>query len=536
MPMQTGIFNVLDHGLTTADAGDNNRIALQALVNNLLTVDPMYTNGRGGTVLFPAWGTFNIKGQILINHGAVSGAAIIFVGSGQQALSSPNILKRDVGDLFVVQNNDASMTPVNIGGVVFQDLMISYDANLTSGAAIRLDNAPGTNNAAAQNVRIFRVVFLDCPTAVNFHSSLQCSMLESTVWASDGNANVQSGIVLGGFPTSAIETYIAGCRFYTNGVANPSQKAIIVNGTEHLRVMNTRIEGFQIGIAMQPQGASYRNHFENVTVREFSSTNTSPTPALLIQPTASTGIVSETAFVGCEFGPGDKSGTAYTSGGVYIDPNTGTIDAIHFVSCTSVNWPGPGLETHGGTNIEILGGYYCCNGQGTAPGVVKAGIYIYGTASVNASYIRIVGVACTNKFYSAYSEGYLNAAQVYGILIATGAAPQNIIVHGCDLSGNNSQAVSAPTSLTNVRISDCAGYNDQATSIRSTPPSSGVVFSPAGYGYYGKAAFYVSGGTSVTVNINTINTGLSSGAFTLDPGEQAIVFYGGALNFYMVGK
>lgn len=522
---QSGIFNVLDYGLTTTDSGSVNHDKLQDLVNNFLSSTGP-TSGFGGTISFPSVGTFKIKlgtkyptAEIDINKGDVSGASLIFAGTGQQTPSSPNISKEDAGDLFVVQNNPGH--DENVGGITFQDLLINYGTGITSGAAIRLNDAPGTS-AASQNVRIFRVVFRDCPTAVNFHSCLQCSMLECTVVSAASNGNSQNGVIFGGFPTSAIETYIAGCRFLTS---NDNQTAMVVNNTEHLRIMNTRVEGWQVGISFKPQGQSYRNHFENVSVRESTASSTALAPALLIQP-QSGGSVAETAFVNCEFAPGDNSGsTKYTLGGVYIDATNGTVDTIHFVSCTSVNWLGPGCQIVTGTNIELLGGYYSCNGQGT--GTESAGIYISGSASG----VRIIGCSCTNSYFSNGAD--LPKTQSYGIAIATGA--QNIFVRDCDLTGNNTQGLTAAASLSNVQVANCANYNDQANLIRSTAPGSGVIFSPAGYGYYGPAAFYVSGGSVQSVNVSNNNSGLTSGAFTIGPVETASIFYTATPNFLMIG-
>jgi hypothetical protein len=525
---QSGIFNVLDNGLTTGDAGSNNHDALQNLVNSLLSSSGP-TTGHGGTILFPSVGTFNIKlgtqyptGEIDINKGDVPGAAIIFVGSGQQTPGTPNLNKVDAGDLFVVQNNPGH--DENAAGVTFQDLMITYGSNVTSGAAIRVTDPPNTppggGGSGGQNVRIFRVVFQDCPTSVRFQHSLQCSMLECTAISTSGNGNTQNVVIVGD-TLAAEETYIAGCLFRTK---NDNQTAIVVNSTEHLRIMNTRIEAFQVGISFKPGGKSYRNHFENVTVREGTSSTTTGA-ALLIQPQTG-GSVAETAFVNCEFAPGDMGGTSYQSGGVYIDATHGTIDSLRFVSCTSVNWPGPGLQIVSGSDLEILGGYYCCNGQ--LSGTQQVGIYISGPASG----VRIVGASCTNSFFS--NGAFLPQTQAYGISIPTGA--QKIFVHGCDLTGNTTQALTAPASLTNVEVANCAGYNDQRPTLTTTAPGSNVLFNASTYAYYGPVAFYVTGGVGTSVKIDNNSTGLASGGFTLGAGEIAAISYTTAPNFVMVGK
>ena len=51
-----------------------------------------------------------------------------------------------------------------------------YEDGLSSGAAIHVTNSAGSM-AGGQNVRLFRVILIDCPQAVYFENSLQCSML-----------------------------------------------------------------------------------------------------------------------------------------------------------------------------------------------------------------------------------------------------------------------------------------------------------------------------------------------------------------------
>jgi hypothetical protein len=93
--------------------------------------------------------------------------------------------------------------------------------------------------------------------------------------------------------------------------------------------------------------------------------------------------------------------------------------------------------------------------------------------------------------------------------------------------------------VTNLQVTDCPGYNDQAVPVHTTAPANGLIFNATTYGYYGLAAFYVSGGTDVGVTIDGHSTGLASGGFTLSPGESGVLFYDMLLpapNFVMVGK
>jgi hypothetical protein len=60
----------------------------------------------------------------------------------------------------------------DLGGTTFQNLQIAYISGSTAGAAIHV--------MGAQNVRVQRVVFTDCPKSVWFEGSLQGSMFECT--------------------------------------------------------------------------------------------------------------------------------------------------------------------------------------------------------------------------------------------------------------------------------------------------------------------------------------------------------------------
>ena len=102
-----------------------------------------------------------------------------------------------------------------------------------------------------------------------------------------------------------------------------------------------------------------------------------------------------------------------------------------------------------------------------------------------------------------------------------------------------SPALGVGTSLTNLQVTNCPGYNDQAATLRTSAPANGLNFNATTYGYYGLVAFYVWGGNSVNVTIDGNATGLASGGFTLSPGESAVLFYNMLLpapSFVMVGK
>ncbi len=81
-------------------------------------------------------------------------------------------------------------------------------------------------------------------------------------------------------------------------------------------------------------------------------------------------------------------------------------------------------------------------------------------------------------------------------------------------------------------MTNCAGYNDQHTVLTSTPPS-GTFNGVSVDGYYGPTVFYV---TQRTVTIDGEPTNLSSGGFTLAPGETAELAGSSPATFVMIGN
>jgi hypothetical protein len=516
-----------------------NRDLLQAMVSKLLDSSGP-THGNGGTIEFPSVGTFQFSGDPIVIGIDLSSTtqpySIIIQGDGQGSQSVPLLQKTDGGDLFQVNNSTGSDD--HVGGITFRDLQIAYSTVQTSGAAIHV--------IGSENVRVLRCIFQDCPVGVYFEESLQGFMIDCTaVYPDIGDEAVAGTAVVLGHPTSdnnAIETYIAGCVFQGKSGGTPGSVGIQVNNAEHVRVVNTHIEAFNQGIVISPGGTADPSHdvkrayFGDVTCSPGSTTDATGA-AVLIQPNAGTW-VGEIWFVGCSLDAPD-GGTSYQGGGVVLDPvggggGGGVIDQIRFVNCHVCKWNGPGLQLIGGTvdeeiltNVEVLGGYYSVNGADPASGLPSAGIAIGGAPSG----VRITGAACNNSLY--FNGAFLTATQDYGIVIGSGAL--NVFVRGCDLRGNITQAVGSISSVTNVQFTDCAGYNDQATPVRTTPPGTSP-FSGTTFGYYGPVAFYTTGGSLTQIAIDGHNTNLTSGSFTLAAGETATLTYSGLPTFIMIGK
>ncbi len=175
-------------------------------------------------------------------------------------------------------------------------------------------------------------------------------------------------------------------------------------------------------------------------------------------------------------------------------------------------------------NIVITGGRYGSNATNAAS-TTSGGIALTG-AAVN---VTITGADCSPVVP-------MYGTQPHALSIT--AAVEGLYVRGCNFMGYaaNSPAVYANAAGTAIEITDCAGYNDARPTLTTTPPGNNVVFTAATYGYYGRAAFYVHGGVGTSVTVDNNATNLTSGGFTLDPGEVAAINYTAAPSFVMVGK
>jgi len=474
-------------------------------------------------------------------------------------------------DLFVIYNTQESgyFANANAGGVSFENLQIKYD-NQTSDtvAAIRV-------LGGSQNVRLFRMVLSDCPIGVALDDSLQCSIIDCQIQFD--KPVFTAAVTLGTADTRATETYIAACTFEASDHGEQVGIGLWIMQADQVRVVNTRIEAFEQGILFQTPGDASRVFFKDVTVYP-TSTHAGTGAALLIQPSIGAS-VTQAVFMGCFLNRtlDAKGRDMYTGPGVLLDESSGggTIDQVRFVSCYACKWDGPGLQINGGSNIEVIGGYFSCNaGFESLPSDLPppAGIAIT-AVNVDVNGVRIVGAGCNNSFYQGGSDSSgapEPATQLYGIYIqnAGKGIASNILISGCDLTGNLAYAVGIDASETSegagitdlfirrcnftgsgisavqvvgspeAQITDCAGYNDQAKVLLTVAPVNGSTITNVGVRYYGPVAFYVSTVVGLTIAVDGEPTGLTSGGFTLGSGEFAVLAWTGLVPppFLMVGK
>jgi parallel beta-helix repeat protein len=320
---------------------------------------------------------------------------------------------------------------------------------------------------------------------------------------------------------------------------------------------------------------------QNIVINPASSGNSSIDSVIFDSCTSKTSVDYGLQIVGgqnIQILGGIYSGN--TTAGIAITGNAADVQII------GVNCLGPsegetaqlyGIYATAGSDIQIVASN--CSGNGTSLNGV--GIYLNGGSVVtNIADVRITGSVC-----NALAAGVTTAEQQYGIYVAgasgvvidscyasnntsyglylgvvsnvtvsncdlfgnsviglyinggttIGKQAQNVFVRSCNITGYSlANTISFNGNLTNVQVTDCAGYNDQGHLLTSSPPSTSP-FSGVTYGYHGPVTFYVVGAPNA-ISINSNSTNLSLGTFTLGAGESASYGVGTPTHFLMIGN
>lgn len=499
---------------------------------------------------------------------------LLILGTGNVKLTM--VVNQDGfwGDMFQAATSHSSGN-LNIGGVTFQDLHLGFQT-VTGVSPLPAAIHAGPNaQPGAQNVRIVRVVFDDCPIGawfdnVNQGSMLQCSSIQQM--------NSPSLVVVGNRSSGNVgkEIYIAGCVFLSMGTGGTG---ITLEGTDHLRVSDTRLEGFYQAILINPGNNPGQNVtrsvFTDVSAYTGANAQGNVGTALTIRPTVNvllgnSGSIGDLTFMGCEFEPSE--GLSSSGPGVLIDEGANpigkpTIEAVRFIGCAVRRWSGNGLQVNSGRNIEVIGGMYAGN---SATSGLGAGIYIGAPTSPAspAANIRVQGAACVGVYQdiqvgsntqpaqqqvgiyidSAASDIVIDGCDIsdnnkYGIYIDAGPSDinvtgcnlqsngtygvyitgesasetKNVFIRTCDVSGYSSYSTAINisgtlgTNIANIQVTDCAGYNDQSYAVTTTVPSSG--FNGATQGYFGPVVVFGAGSSGVFA----VKVGLTSGTAVAVP-------------------
>jgi hypothetical protein len=288
-----------------------------------------------------------------------------------------------------------------------------------------------------------------------------------------------------------------GCRIVGCHISDFYEGISVTNNTVKTNITDCEIDG-AIGIGVASQGTTYGVYVSNCSIGMIE--NYTP--------------------------PGGPTS------GVYIDtegqPST-NIEGIMLVNCIVFGYENAGLHVNSGQAITVIGGKYSSNGVNPESSAYGAGIAITGGTN-----IRIIGADCSGNF-----QFWNTTPQPYGVAVSGGAS--YVLVSSCDLTANGTGPLYVSSPGTPLEVIGCMGYNDLGTVLQNT--TSGIPstikntssWPNATGGWFGPIAFYVTGAGHVTIDSN--DTGLSSGGFTLSPGESASLQHpGDATNFLAVGK
>jgi hypothetical protein len=461
--------------------------------NALNTAVQVATTYGGGLILIPN-GTYKINGTITISNNFTDAPIIITGTSGGTTLIQTGSV-----DTFVVKNLGGSSR-----GVRFQDLQIVYD---TSGS---LPSGVAVNVQGCENVSCEHMLFYNCPQAASFDSTSISGGMNGCMVNYQVGSNNATMVLFKGPEQYARDCVLQQAVPGSQGAPTGCTGITMSDSTDNAYVTNTQILNFDYGIQLL-NGTIFANRPMLSNVACVSSTH-----AVWIYPDKQ---VFQAYFKDCIFSLTQNGNQ--TSAGVLIDANGGNVSDILFENCMCYGWGGAGIKINTGRDIVINGGRFgsCALGVSSSGGIAITG---------PATNVTIDGADCSGTV-SGLSQ------QPYGVSI-TGKAT-NVYVHNCNLTGNATGALLVSNTVKTLEVTQCAGYNDAGTVVSNVPPVSMTQFWNYSFGYYGPVEFYTPGFQVNSITIDSVNTQLTSGTFTLSPGESGVVNYNGPeLVFLMIGQ
>jgi hypothetical protein len=478
-----------------------------------------------------------------------AGEGIIIEGvSGQTTLR-----QLSASDIFDVSGINADQ------GVRFRDLFLQY-APMAVSSPLNAISVVDSNCVSCE-----RVFFSNCPTAFQTDNNSEfCGLLNCWIDYDlrdndDDAVGDQTMIILNG-----AEGFVTHCVLNQKSVndtpVGPTNctAILLTSDTGGRFISDSHISYFAVGI--QIKNSVVGVYCSNLKIDAYQN-------AVIIMP--SSGPVYTVHFSSCTFGC--TMGAASPTSGVLINSNDADIAGIYFTNCVAFGWENAGIEIDGGENIVITGGQYSSNGQNPSVTYLSAGIAIAGGAQVTISGVDCSGV---NKYWNA-NKAPAPPAQPYGIAISNTLADiSNAVIDGCSVIANsvngiivaqlgsftldhvlisncNASAYSSYASavnisgsssdLTNVHVTNCAGYND-AGKVFSPAITSGSTFYPYSFGYWGPVECYIANGAASTISSITIDgtvIPLKAGSVLLVPGESASISWTPTIlpiGFVVIGK
>lgn len=525
------VYNGVDFGMLPGSTSDSGP-ALQKAIDAAIT-------GGGGTVFIPA-GTYTIATGI--SHTALTGDDVGLIIAGISGGTELHFTGS--GSLFTF----SSFSTMG-NGIRFQNLRISYSSAAATGAAISI--------ASSQNVTCREVFFHNCPQAFSADAgSLQCGLIDCTIVYELVPTTSRTMVSLAGS-----QDFVRGCVIRQHSAATNCY-AIKISSNDGMFIDNNHISDFDYGLLITEgtEDSFIANSLFNVNVC-----------GVLFKPGDNTGKINNIVFSNCVFAEtlGGGTGNAGNSG-VIIDTNGGddtNVAGIVFSNCIAYGWGGAGIEIDRGQNIVISGGHYSSNGQATSSPNLQAGIAVCG-----GNLVTIAGADCSgiNEFWSHKATGS-KKTQITGIAISNNVeSVANVLVDCCNVQGNQthgvlvaqsstftintvlirnsnvgsgnyssfSAAVSVSGTVSNIQVTNCAGYNDQNAALNGgSAPTSATTAATCSTPYFGPSIFSYATNTAVTVTLFSVTVPAAlSGVYFLPSATDSLRFSSAPLVFQWLGK
>ncbi len=303
----------------------------------------------------------------------------------------------------------------------------------------------------------------------------------------------------------------------------------IGNGAEGCRVDGCHIADFSNAITVV--GGAHLVKISNCKIDAFQG--------LTIAPVAKGGQIYGIFVTACSIGMIEHNLASSPTWGIYIDTTEGVntnVEGICIDGCIVYGFQDAGLQVNQGQSVSVIGGKYSSNGQSPGSSQLGAGIAITGACAD----VRIIGADCSGVFdfwpTVQGSPGAPAVTQPYGISVVSGVT--GIIVSSCNLSGNATAALDVPTSGTDLRVTDCAGYNDQRTNLNGqVAPRNEISASTCTTPYYGPSVVTFSNPSNLQVFASGVTNLMSFGSLYLSHASDLISFSGQpSSSFAWIGK
>jgi hypothetical protein len=529
------VFNAVDYGLVQG-AGQSpatraaNVAAIQSAINAAIARIPAKPNG-GGTVVIPAGiyelgGTLapalaatiqieNVTGGLTI-RGESAGTTLIQYGTPPSGTGTST-----AADIFDVSS---SGNPGQVG-IRFREITFQYGQGLIlpSAGAFAINCMAGSADVTADQCGFF-----DCPGAFSAaggsSGGLECGLMHCSVLLGPVTYTGTTQVVLSG-----PEAFVESCEFFTGAGPQGCTAIQVGNGAEGCRIEGCHISDFSNAIAV----------VDGAHLIKISKCKVDALAGLTIAPKNAGGEIYGVFVTACSFGMIEKNTSTSPSWGIKIDTAGGVntkVEGICIDNCIAYGYVDAGIQINQGQSISIIGGKYSSNGQDPSSTALGAGIAITGECAD----VRIVGADCSGVFdfwpTVQASPGSPAVTQPYGISVVSGVTA--VCVADCNLMNNETAALYVPTAGTDLRVNNCAGYNDQRTPLNDElAPESEVGAFTCTTPYYGPSVVTFSNPSNLEVYASGVTNFMSFGSLYLSHASDLISFSGQpSSSFAWIGK